>query len=52
MEWYTNGWISGGSGIQKDEFGTGVVSKRMDFRREWYTKGWISYVIGIQKDKS
>ena len=50
-EWYTHGWILGGSGIPKDGFGMGVVYNRMNFRREWYSKGWILDVIGIQKGR-
>ena len=34
QEWYTKGWISDGSGIQKDRFQTGVVYKRMDFKQD------------------
>ena len=39
-----------GSGMQKGRFWTGVVYKRLDFRRERYTKGWILDWIGIRKD--
>ena len=51
QEWYTTGWVSNDSGMQKDRFQTRLVHKRIGFRRVGYTKGYLLDASGIQKDR-